>query len=146
MNIKTWQILILLVLVAIGTLPFANAYADFSSGLVTCGNQETGPTQSGSPIPIRPCTFADFWNFLARIVRFLTEYIGVPLAVFGIGVGGLRLIIGSNSEGERTKAKEIIYASLIGLFIALAAWLIVNTIISGLGAKIENNPLQGQIQ
>ena len=130
MNKKHWYALALIVAIVIVAIPQTPVYA----ALVNCGKDA-------------PCTLANFWGLLVGVVDFLLKFIGIPLAVLGIGVGGFYIIIGSNSEGDRTKGKEIIYASVIGLFIALAAWLIVNTVLTGLGVKenVVTNPLKKPI-
>ncbi|HEY4518458.1 MAG TPA: hypothetical protein VJG48_02420 [Candidatus Paceibacterota bacterium] len=130
---KFIQIFFLALIILVSFMPMAQALA--FPALVNCGKDAT------------PCTLADFWQLLARVVKFLTAYIGIPLAVLGIGVGGFHIIIARGSPGEITKGREIIVASVVGLFIALAAFLIVNTILKGLGANPNNitNPLKNKI-
>ncbi len=83
------------------------------------------------------CTLQDFFNLLGSVYKYIV-FIAAPLAVLGIGVGGFRMILGSASEGERTKGREILSASVIGLLIVLASWIIVNAILVGLGANFAN--------
>ena len=140
---KFIPIFLLTLVILVSFVPMARALA-FPS-LVNCGNQEVGPGEGGGSLPIEPCTLDDLWKLIARVVDFLLKYIGIPLAVFGIGVGGFRMIIGSNSASQREEGKKVVFASLIGLFIALSAWLIVNTILKGLGATNIKNPLEQKI-
>lgn len=77
---------------------------------------------------------ATFFNYLVMIA--------VPLAILGIGIGALYMIVGAGSETNRSKGKEIVFDSIIGLVIVSASWLIINLVITGLGATGFNNPLK----
>lgn len=98
-------------------------------GLVQCGRGATGA-----------CTYQDFLTLLGRLFNYLMV-LAVPLAILGIGVGALYMIMGASGEG-RTKGKDIIFDSIIGLVVAIAAWLIINTVITILGANGFTNPLK----
>jgi uncharacterized membrane protein len=78
------------------------------------------------------CDFQKFMDLIGKVFKWLV-WISVPLATLGIGIGGLHLIFGGASEGERARGKTIIWDSIIGFVIVVAAWLIVRTILSGLG-------------
>ncbi|MEK7535823.1 MAG: pilin [Patescibacteria group bacterium] len=97
--------------------------------LVNCG---TGP---------EPCKLSEFLTLLTRIFDYLIVLV-VSLAILGIGIGGAYMIIGGASEGQRTEGKSIMFASIWGLVIAVAAWVIVNTILVNLGAGGFTNPLK----
>lgn len=102
-----------------------------AQSLVTCG---TGGAD--------PCRFSEFLPFLAHLIDFIVKYIAFPLTVLGIAVSGAMFIIGSASEGTRTKAKDALKASIIGFVITLTAWLIVHSILYYLGADSAfKNPL-----
>ena len=87
------------------------------------------------------CGLPDFWKLLANIFNYLLVLV-VPLAILGIGVGGVYMILGSANEQMRSRGKEILWSSIIGLVIAVAAWVIINTILKGLGATGITNPLK----
>jgi hypothetical protein len=65
-----------------------------------------------------------------RIVDFLTLYILFPLAVLMIVVGGVMFLTAGGDSGRIGGAKKILTATVIGLVIILAAWLIVDTVIT----------------
>lgn len=109
---------------------FTLVQAQGATGLVPCG---TGPDDA--------CKFEDFYKLLTKVFDFLV-LMATSLAVLGIGIGGFRMMLGSASEGERTQGKEILTASIIGLIIVLASWLIIHTVLVGLGATGFNNPLK----
>jgi len=92
-------------------------------------------------VPCDSCTFKDFWQLLSNIFGFLIILV-VPLAILGIGIGGVYMILGSANESQRTQGKEIFWASVIGLILAAASWVIVNTILTSLGATGFSNPLK----
>ena len=102
-------------------------HAQDQNSIVPCHNKE--------------CTLKDFFSLLGRFVDFIFK-IGLPLAVLGIGVSGVMLIVGSASEKTHGMAKEAFWASIWGLVIILAAWLIINTILLKLGAKGFTNLLK----
>ena len=93
------------------------------------------------PCPKGTCELSDFYALLGRIFNFIVK-LAIPLAVLGIGVGGFRIMMGSASEGEHKKGIEILQASVKGLIIVLAAWVIVNAILVALGVTGFTNPLK----
>lgn len=97
-------------------LPIASVHAD----LIPCTDD---------------CTFADFLGpdgLIGKIVHFLLFDLAAPLAAIAFAWAGVLLLTGGASESQRTKAHNIIWYAVIGLALALAAWLIVNTIFTTL--------------
>lgn len=67
-------------------------------------------------------------------------YFGITLVFFAIGpaflvYGGIMILVSSGSDERLGKGKKIITGTLIGIALALGAFLIVNTFISLLGIK-----------
>ncbi|HEY4493767.1 MAG TPA: hypothetical protein VJB98_04085 [Candidatus Paceibacterota bacterium] len=87
------------------------------------------------------CTLQDLGVLIVKIFDYMIDIVFL-LAVLGIAVGGLYIIFGGASEGNRIQGKSIIGSSILGLFVAAAAWVIVNTILVGLGAEGFRNPLK----
>ena len=106
-----------LIIFAILVAPFSLAYA----GLIPCGDK--GGTD---------CTFKDLFALVANVISFLLFKLAVPLAAIAFAWAGVLLLTDGGNEGKRKKAKEIIQYAVFGLAIALAAWLIVNTIFTTL--------------
>ena len=80
-----------------------------------------------------PCGFAMVITLINNLINFITLTIATPLfAIIIIYVGWLYLSSGGSSENV-SKAKTILKNVVIGYVIILAAWLIVNTILSALG-------------
>ncbi len=79
------------------------------------------------------CNFNDLMIMINRVIKFLLFTIATPLAAIIFAYAGFLLITSGGDPGKKTQAKKIIGNLLIGYIIALAAWLIVNTIVTGLG-------------
>lgn len=80
-----------------------------------------------------PCDFNAVMAIINKVINFLLITLATPLfALILIYVGWLYLSAGGSSENV-TKAKKILKNALIGYVIALAAWLIVKTILTTLG-------------
>jgi len=80
-----------------------------------------------------PCDFNSLVGGVNKFINFVLITLATPLfALILIYVGWLYLSAGGNSENV-TKAKNILKNALIGYIIALAAWLIVKTILTALG-------------
>ncbi|MBU1519131.1 pilin [Patescibacteria group bacterium] len=66
-------------------------------------------------------------SYLASLIKVIIG-ITTALAVLIITIAGIEHILGAGKEDARTAAKEKMYGALIGLIIALASYLILNTI------------------
>jgi len=79
-----------------------------------------------------PCNFNSLLGGVNKFINFVLITLATPLfALILIYVGWLYLSAGGSSENV-TKAKKILKNALIGYIIALAAWLIVKTILTAL--------------
>ncbi len=115
----THTLIYCLIIFTILMVPIGITYA--ADPIIPCGN--TGGTA---------CTFADLFKLVANIIDFLLFSLAVPLAAIALAWAGTLMVMYGNNEGERKKAKSIIWTAVIGLALALAAWLIVNTIFTTL--------------
>ena len=80
-----------------------------------------------------PCDFNMVMAFINNAINFLVVILATPLfALIIVYAGWLYLSSGGSSENV-TKAKTILKNSIIGYVVALAAWLIVKSILLGLG-------------
>jgi len=101
---------------------------DFS-GLVPVCNTEL----DGNGGFVNPCNFNMVMAFINNAINFLVIKLATPLfALIIVYAGWLYLSSGGSSENV-TKAKTILKNSVIGYIVALAAWLIVKSILLGLG-------------
>jgi hypothetical protein len=86
-----------------------------------------------------PC---EGFNLLIQAIQGIAKFaVGIALAfsVVVIAYAGARYIIYSDSEGERKKATEMFEKVAIGIFWILAAWLVINLIMTALtsGTKVQ---------
>lgn len=93
-------------------------------GLVPCGSGNL-PT----------CTVAHIFELIARIVRFLLFTVAVPLCALAITYGGIKIAMYSTNPGAKDEGKKIVINAGIGLLVALASYLIVDTILSTFAEK-----------
>lgn len=89
----------------------------------------------GTDGPVDPCGFCDALIVGRNIIEDMFKVAFILATVF-IAYGGFTLMIAGGSEKNVTSAKEIIKSAVIGLLIALTAWIIINTI---LGTLISGN-------
>lgn len=83
--------------------------------------------------PITGCGFPELILLISNIITFLLFTIATPLAALIFAYAGIMLLTSGGDTGKLKTAKKIIGNLLIGYVIALAAWLIINTILSKLG-------------
>ncbi len=74
------------------------------------------------------CQWRHLYILIDKIIDF-GMYLVLPIAVVMIVVGGIMIMTSAGSEKRYSKGKEIITAGVVGLVIALLAWLIIDTII-----------------
>ena len=95
--------------------------ATFSAGLVPCEGTVANP-----------CEFADFIILIQNVINFLMFDVAAPLAAVAFAVAGIIMFTSGGSPEKIKQAKEIFQWVLIGIFVALAGWLIVSTIMGTL--------------
>ena len=79
--------------------------------------------------PTGSCDVCDGLIVGRNIVNILIQ-LSFVIATGMIVYGALQMILSTGNPGKVSQAKSVIMNALIGLGIALAAWLIVNTIIT----------------
>jgi len=100
-----------------------------------CGAEE--PIETGGPVG--SCTICDAYIVAKNIVNFLIE-LSFVIATAMIVWGGLQMILSTGNPSKVSQAKSIMINALIGLAIALTAWLVVNTIITVLANVYYDSP------
>jgi hypothetical protein len=83
--------------------------------IVPCGNDLTNP-----------CKFCHLFVMFNNLIKFLLFCIVPPIAVAGIVMAGVFFIFSRGNPGTIQKAKGIIEAVVIGLFIVFTAWILIN--------------------
>lgn len=111
--------------------PLAEGGGITFSGIVPVCN--TGDIDPETNNYVNACDFNMLMTLINKVITFLLITLATPLfALIIIYVAWLYLSAGGSSENV-TKAKKILKNALIGYVIALAAWLIVKTILISLG-------------
>lgn len=85
------------------------------------------------------CGFSDFIQLIQNVINFLMFDIAAPLAAIVFAWAGIIMFTSGGSPEKIKQAKEIFQWVLIGIFVALAGWLIVSTIMGTLlGGSISS--------
>jgi type IV secretory pathway VirB2 component (pilin) len=80
------------------------------------------------------CNFCDGYELVNNIITFLL-FIMTFIAIVSVAIGGLMIVAGGSKESWRTNGKDAVRYAIIGIVIALAAWLIINTIMGTLASN-----------
>jgi len=107
--------------------------SDQQGGFVNCARDCNDPTTLWDDT--QPCQLCHFFYMFQGIINKVLFTI-VPLtAVLMLVVGGAFFIFSAGNPGNVARAKSIITATVIGLIIVYAAWLIVNTFLIAIGVE-----------
>jgi Type IV secretion system pilin len=104
-------------------------------GNVTCG-------RAGQ----KTCDYNDLVNLVQNLITFVVTYVIIPVMVLIILRAGIKLVISGDKASAKSEAKESLKKAFIGLFFVLAAWLIVDALISAFGVKVSPDPTQGPLK
>lgn len=96
------------------------AYAQLSSSF-------DGPIVACSGIA--DCNLCTLLETAQNIINFLV-FFAIIVAVLMFVYAGFLLVTAGSNEGQISKGKSIFWTVFIGLFVILAAWLIINLIMS----------------
>ena len=91
-------------------------------GLVHCGN----PGE-------KPCDFNGFMTLINTVINFILFDMVIPIAAIMFAYAGFLLVTSAGSPEAKTKMKSVFTNTVLGLIYAVAAFLIVKTILSILG-------------
>lgn len=117
-----------------GTVPGAPSappppLTEGEGGLVPCGNGTNA----------EDCQFEDLITLAKNVMNFLLFTIAVPVTALSFAWAGWLYLSAAGNEGKVKQAHEIFGYVVLGLALALAAWLIVNAIVIGLGVDSKYN-------
>jgi hypothetical protein len=100
------------------TMPVFSLMAQ-DTGLVPCTNN---------------CGFKDLMALVNTVINFILYKMVIPIAAIMFAYAGFLMITaGGEAAGARTKAKNIFTNAVIGLAIAMAAFLIIKLLLTTLG-------------
>ncbi len=88
-------------------------------GLVACGaNPE-----------LYDCDFNTFLETINRVVNFLIMFVAFPCVALVVAWAGILLLTSGGSAGAKEKAKSMIGKVIVGLIVALLAWVIIKLVL-----------------
>jgi hypothetical protein len=96
-------------------------------GLVPCGNELVGGKIKN------PCGFGHMMGLINKTIKFILFDLVLPIAAIMFAYSGVLYIASSANPNTRTKAKKIFGDVAFGFALAVAAWLIIRTVLSILG-------------
>lgn len=117
-NLKFKIFIFSIVILGFGILNIAQAQKP--EGLVPCGPGKGGINET--------CNFCHLLTLGQNIIDYAMMIV-FPLSAVMIVVGGGYILTAGASESNVSKGKEILTAAVVGLIIALCAWLIIDIII-----------------
>lgn len=106
------------------------SFAFAADGLVPCGPGTSKPS----------CQFCDLLTLVEKIINFALYMIAIPLSVIFIIYGGFTIMTAGSSPERVKTGRSVIKAAVVGLLIALFAWMIVNTILTVLAGEKKFEP------
>lgn len=83
--------------------------------------------------PTNPCGFTQFMGLINTVIHFLLFDMAVPIAAIMFFYAGFEMVTSGGSSEKKGLAKKVFFNAVIGLVLAVAAWLIVRTLLSILG-------------
>lgn len=108
----------------------------FAGIVPPCGNTDVPigpPDPTTGVVPTRTdCIWgwAQLLLLINNLIDFIFKFLVMPIAAIMFAWAGLLLVTSGGSESRATEAKTIFTNVVIGLVIAAAAWLIINTLLS----------------
>jgi hypothetical protein len=98
------------------------------TGIVPCGQ-----SSSDGSIPCK-CEIGHVFLMIGKIYTFIVRNIATPLATLALLIGGMIILISAGDPKWFQIGKNILLTAVIGLVLVFCAWLIVNFILTTLGA------------
>ncbi len=122
LKIKIFLVALLagLVLAGIGDLPVASAATTVNVNTIlnVDGQTKVGAADTG---------FLSADAFIGKTIDFLVKLVGTAALVLLV-VGGFRLVVAAGNDNEIQKAKDMLKYAVIGLVVALLAYIIIATV------------------
>lgn len=88
------------------------------------------------------CTACDLFLLISNIVNFIVKDVTPPVAGLFFLIGGVIMVAAGGSEQRFKTGKTILVNALIGVVIVLAAWVVINTLITTLAVPTNGyNPV-----
>jgi len=99
----------------------------FGADLIPCGTT-ANPTPCGGDLG-----WKQLMTLINNVIQFILFDMVVPIAAIMFAYAGFLLLFSGGDTSKKSKAKSIFTSVVIGFIIAIAAWLIIETILTLLG-------------
>jgi hypothetical protein len=93
-----------------------------ADGLVPCNGTD------------KPCTMEMVFTMIGGVYSFIIK-LAAGLATLAATIGGVIILISAGNPSLSGTGKKIFYSALIGLFLVLGSWLIINLVLTAIGYK-----------
>jgi hypothetical protein len=80
-----------------------------------------------------PCGYEDLFKMINKVINYVLYVLFIPIAAILFAYAGFMLITSGGEVGKKKKALSVFWNVGLGLVIAVASWLIINTILSIVG-------------
>jgi hypothetical protein len=124
MKNKTFTLVTISLLVLFAAMVFLPQFSQAHTGGHPPGSASGWPLVPG-PGPLQLC---ELWHMGVHIINFLLFILALPILVIMFLWGGILFLTSTGNPSQIEKAKKLFVAVLIGVIIAFAAWIIINTI------------------
>jgi hypothetical protein len=94
-----------------------------NAALVNCGIADA------KGVITNPCDFTDFIGLINGIIKWIISMAGVIFTLMAV-YGGFLYMTSGGDGAKKTKARSILWSTIIGFVIILCAWLIVFTLLN----------------
>lgn len=128
----------LLLLIIFSVSSFNIVQAQFTGSIVSCGRSVDDFNTVGID-ESDPCGYCELLTTGQNVVNFIV-YFAVFVAILMFVYAGFLYVTSGANEGNIGTAHRIFWSVLIGLFITLASWLIIDTIMKTFYVGSAGNP------
>ena len=98
--------------------------APLLKGLVPCGRDTNG---NGKLDEYEECQLCHFFILAKNVITFALKAVLALATLFVLG-GGILILTGGGSPELVTRGKKAIYFAIVGIVVALGAWVIINSV------------------
>ena len=117
--------------------PIVNPTVNPTDNPTTLSTDNTQLIPCGTSTNTAPCEGKEGWNNLMKLVNNVVNFVlfklALPIGAIMFVYAGFELLTSGGNTEKMKKAKKIFINVVIGLALAAAAWLIINTILTILG-------------
>ena len=142
-NNRKFLLLVISCLLFLLLVPLVSSAASFpywgKGGLVSCTGGILSDTPNAGNLPT--CTsLCDLFKTGQNIIYFMMTLAVLAIAPIMIVIGGIMMLISAGSETQVSSGRKMVTGAVIGIAIALGAFIIVNTFFVGIAIITGGTP------